>query len=82
MRVLTQAGRVLVVGLSLGVALGVFRGFPETSVAQEVEGACLPPVSDDLHNVRVEIDTVPEPPPRSRAGSIVRGVGWTCIATR
>lgn len=36
-------------------------------------------MSDDLHNVRVEIDTAPQPPPRSRAGSIVRGVGWTCI---
>jgi len=36
-------------------------------------------VSGDLHNVRVQIDTQPEPPRRSRSASIVRGVGWTCI---
>ena len=36
-------------------------------------------MSDDLHNLRVEIETVPAPPRRSRPASIVRGIGWTFV---
>lgn len=47
MRVLAQAGRILLVGLCLGVAAGVVRGFPEIAEAAGAEGACLPPVTDE-----------------------------------
>ncbi len=45
MRVLGQAGRVLVVGVTLGVGVGVLRGFPSIAEAGPEEGFCAPPVA-------------------------------------
>lgn len=47
MRVLAQAGRVLAVGLCLGAAAGLIRGFPAVAEAPGPEGACMPPVTDE-----------------------------------
>lgn len=42
MQLLAQAGRVLLVGIVLGVGVGVLRGFPELP-ARADEEVCLPP---------------------------------------
>jgi len=60
MRVLAQAGRVLLVGLCLGVAAGVVRGFPEIAAAEETEGFCLPPVADEPSTHWVDVGQAAE----------------------
>jgi rhodanese-related sulfurtransferase len=46
-RVLVSAGRVLLVGVTLGVGVGVVRGVPSAEDPTAEEGACLPPVADE-----------------------------------
>ena len=46
-RVLASAGRVLLVGVTLGVGVGVVRGVPAVEDPAADEGACLPPVADE-----------------------------------
>lgn len=46
MRVAREAVVVLLVGILLGVAHGIVRGFPEPAAASDETGACLPPDAD------------------------------------
>lgn len=56
MGVLAQCGRVLAVGLCLGLAVGLIRGFPAIAEAPADEGACLPPVDDEPTVRWIDVD--------------------------